>query len=467
MGESKDRVEGRRVARVAPLVGLAGRTAGEAVAASLRKRRHGEDLTDFHARQAERYAERLGRSRGVLMKAGQMMSFVALDPAVETPYRGIYQEAFARLQDGAPPMPPGLVEETVTAELGRPPAALFAAFEPRPLAAASIGQVHAARLHDGRRVAVKVQYPGVEEAIRADLANTELLATFFQLVFTVMPGLSRMDVRDIAREVADRIGEEVDYRAEAANQQEFAELYRGHPFLRVPEVLPELSTRRVLTMELCDGIRYAKALTAEQSLRDRWGEAIYRFFSANLVLHGLFNADPHPGNYLFHPDGAVTFVDFGCVKRFTREQVTHMDELVHATVARDAQRVLSAAFAASFVDPTDPPSAEALLAMMVDSRRDLLSPEPYTYTPESSAEALRAMLSPRGPHGAVVRKLSGGSDYIFISRVDSGMTAVLGGLRATGPWWAIREEYSSGAPPATPYGELDLAYRTARRTDSR
>src|SRR5258706_11885428 len=116
------------------------------------------------------------------MKAGEMLSFVTMDPAVDAPYRGMYRAAFARLQDDAPPMPPQLAIDTITAELGRSPREVFAEFDPNPLAAASIGQVHAATLPDGRRLAVKVQYPGVEEAIRADLANTELLATFFQLV---------------------------------------------------------------------------------------------------------------------------------------------------------------------------------------------------------------------------------------------------------------------------------------------
>jgi predicted unusual protein kinase regulating ubiquinone biosynthesis (AarF/ABC1/UbiB family) len=140
---------------------MAGRTAGEAVAASLRKRRRPDaDLTEFHTRQAQRYAERLGRSRGVLMKAGQMLSFVAMDPAVEAPYRGIYQEAFARLQDDAPPMPPEMAIAILTNELGRSPRELFAEFDPRPLAAASIGQVHAATLADGRRVAVESAVPG-------------------------------------------------------------------------------------------------------------------------------------------------------------------------------------------------------------------------------------------------------------------------------------------------------------------
>jgi predicted unusual protein kinase regulating ubiquinone biosynthesis (AarF/ABC1/UbiB family) len=443
---------------------MAGRTAGEAVAATLRKKRHPDgDLTEFHTRQAQRYAEHLGRSRGVLMKAGQMLSFVTMDPAVETSYRGIYQAAFARLQDDAPPMPPQLAIDTITAEMGRPPRELFAQFDPHPLAAASIGQVHAATLADGRRVAVKVQYPGVEQAIRADLANTELLATFFQLVLSVAPGLMRMDVRAMAEEVSDRIGEEVDYRIEAANQQEFADTYRGHPFIRIPEVVPELSTRRVLTTDLAEGMRYAKAITAEQSLRDAWGEVIFRFLVDNLALRGLFNTDPHPGNYLFHPDGTVTFLDFGCVKRFTPVQVRNMDQLVQAAIDQDLPRFMEAATLAGFIDPTDPPDAEAFLAFFTNSRPDLAGPQPFTYTPESAAEILRTGYSVRGPGARIMRKLRGNGDYVFITRIDSGLIAVLGGLRATGPWRAIRAEYYRDGPPATAYGQAEAAHRQARR----
>ncbi|HEY2831391.1 MAG TPA: AarF/ABC1/UbiB kinase family protein [Sporichthyaceae bacterium] len=458
------RVTGGRVARVAPLVGMAGRTAGEAVAASLRKRRNPDvDLTDFHTVQARRYAERLGRSRGVLMKAGQMLSFIPLDPAVETPYRGIYQAAFARLQDDAPPMPPQLAVDTITAELGRAPSVLFADFDAHPLAAASIGQVHAATLHDGRRVAVKVQYPGVEQAIRADLKNTELLATFFQLVFTVTPGFSRINVREMAREVSERIGEEIDYRVEAAHQQRFADSYEGHPFIHVPQVLPELSARRVLTMELVEGLRYAKALSAEQSLRDRWGEAVFRFHWASLLQGGLFNADPHPGNYLFHPDGSVTFLDFGCVKRFTPDQKTRLAEYADALVAQDAQRFLHASIGIGMFDPSDPPEAEALLALFNIFEPAYIAAQPFTYTPQVVAEALRHGASLRGPFGPIARKLTGGGEYTFVSRVESGITSVLGGLCATGHWRAIREEYGCGAPPATEYGAAEAAYRQADR----
>jgi predicted unusual protein kinase regulating ubiquinone biosynthesis (AarF/ABC1/UbiB family) len=285
-----------RVARVAPLVGLAGRTAGEVVLASLRQRRGEGAGPEARVRAAQRYAERLGRSRGVLLKAGQIFSFVSPDPAVTGEFRSAFQAAFATLQDDAPPMPAEVALEVVGAELGRAPDEVFAAFDPEPVAAASIGQVHKAVLPGGRAVAVKVQYPGVEQAIRADLANTELLATFFQLMFSVMPNMTRANVRAMAREVSERIGEEVDYRREAANQREFAEAYRGHPFIRIPEVVSQLSTRRVLVMDFVEGLRYHAATAADRELRDRWAEAIFRFVMGGMRRLRLCKADPHPGN---------------------------------------------------------------------------------------------------------------------------------------------------------------------------
>jgi predicted unusual protein kinase regulating ubiquinone biosynthesis (AarF/ABC1/UbiB family) len=462
--DEQERIPGGRVARVAPLVGMAGRIAGEAVAASLRKRRHPDtDLTEFHTRQAERYVERLGRSRGVLMKAGQMLSLIGLDPAVDAPYRGIYQSAFARLQDDAPPMPPQLAAEVVTAELGHPPTRLFAEFDPIPLAAASIGQVHAARLHDGRRVAVKVQYPGVDRAIRADLANTELLATFLQMLLTVAPGLARMDVRAMARELSDRIGEEVDYRIEARNQQDFAELHRGHPFIRIPEVISEFSGRRVLTMDLIDGMRYAAALSADQSLRDRWGEAIYRFVWGNTILRGLFNADPHPGNYLFHPDGTVSFLDFGCVKRFTTKHVHDLMATTQCALDQDAEALMRTAVAIGIVDPADPPEPAALLGLYSEVVKSMLDPQPFTYTPAFVGASMRNAATPRSPYWPVTRRIKAAPDYVFITRIQTGLDSVLAGLYATGHWRGIYDEYWNGDAPATPYGEAEAEFRKVTR----
>ncbi|MQA88045.1 MAG: AarF/ABC1/UbiB kinase family protein [Streptosporangiales bacterium] len=459
-------VSGGRMRRASPLAGLAGKTTGEAVVAALRRRFGAGDSTEFHVRTADRYADLLGRSKGVLMKAGQILSFVTLGSLVPPEYRGIYQAALSRLQAEAPPMEPEMAAAVVEAELGSPPEVLFAEFDPHPFAAASIGQVHAARLGDGRRVAVKVQYPGVEEAIRADLDNTELLATFLQLARSLVPGLGRLDVRTVALEVAERIGEEIDYRTEAAYQQRFADAYRGHPFIHVPEVVTELSTRRVLTQGFVEGIPWSEAVRADRSLRDRWGEVIYRFAFGSLRRLRLFNADPHPGNYLFHPDGTVSFVDFGCVKHFTADQVSMMRSIVAATIAGDARAMWRMFVEIGFVDAVHGPDPADLLDWYREVLMPLIAPQPFTYTPEFAAEVVQKEFSPYGPWSRVIRRVDLPRDFVFLTRIDLGLTAVLGELRATGPWRAIIAEYDDGAPPATPLGEAALWHENTGRTTS-
>jgi predicted unusual protein kinase regulating ubiquinone biosynthesis (AarF/ABC1/UbiB family) len=446
-----------RVRRAAPLVGLAGRTAGEAVIASLRRKDRSEAS---QARSAQRYADMMGRSKGVLMKAGQIMSFVTVGPAVPDEYRTVFQATLAKLQDDAPPMPAELAASVVEAELGGPPSKVFAEFETEPLAAASIGQVHAARLHDGRRVAVKIQYPGVEAAIRADLENAELLATFFSLAQAFTPEFRGLDVRALAREVSARIGEEIDYRTEARNHTAFADAYRGHPFIHIPAVIPEHCTGRVFTTELVEGHRWKAALTADSELRDRWGEAIFRFSLGSLRRLRLFNADPHPGNYLFHDDGSVSFLDFGCVKYFTVSQVATMRGIAQATVDRDAATLFSVFDRAGFIGDNDLEPGD-VLAWMSESLKPLIDPQPFSYTPEFAADAVRAEMSPVGRYRKVVGKLSIQPDYLFLTRINMGISAVLGALGATGPWEAIRREWDCAGPPGSPYGELDKAYWAA------
>src|SRR5947208_450116 len=262
-----------RVRRTAPLVTMSARAAGGSVAAVLRRRLTGNSAAslEFHLRNAERYADTLSRSKGVLMKVGQILSFVDFSSAIGGQYGAVYRNALASLQADAEPMDPELAAAMVESELGHPPEELFAEFSSTPIAAASIGQVHAARLHDGTEVAVKVQYPGVADAIRDDLANTELLFTFVKIAKGVVPQYRNFDVRAVADEIAERIAEEVDYGTELANQMAFAEHYRGHPFARVPEVFPELSSDRVLTMEMVHGRRWTEIGDADQELRDRWG----------------------------------------------------------------------------------------------------------------------------------------------------------------------------------------------------
>ncbi|GAA3243026.1 AarF/ABC1/UbiB kinase family protein [Actinocorallia longicatena] len=456
------KIKGGRMARTAPLVGLAGRTAGEAVVASLRRRVRGPaseaDTAAFHERAAERYAEQLGRSKGVLMKAGQIMSFVGV--SVEGEYQPIYQRALERLQDDAPPMPPEMAAAMVEEELGAPPSEIFASFDPEPVAAASIGQVHRATTHDGRTVAVKIQYPGVEKAIRADLANTELLATFFQMGRGLVPGgFTRMDVRAVAREVAERIGEEIDYLAEARNQQEFRDAYAGHPFIRIPEVFPELSSRRVLTMEFVEGMRYRAALAVDdQDLKNRWGEAMFRFTIGSIRRMHLFHADPHPGNYLFHADGTVTFLDFGSVKRFPAETVAFMVGLAEGAVAGDADALMDLHFARGVLDPADAPPPGQVLGWWTETLSAWTRPQPYTYTPESTNAATAVEFGVNGPYGEYLRKWRMDPGMTMLTRIQLGMSAVLSAFYATADWELIRWEWDRSGPPATPMGELDQEF---------
>src|SRR5437763_9245892 len=377
-----------RLRRTAPLAAISARAAGDGVVDVLRRRLKGElgAGLEFHLRNAERYADALSRSKGLLMKGGQSLSCVDTSAGLEGQYGEVYRAALASLQADAEPMEPVLVAAVVESELGRPPEQLFAEFSPEPIAAASIGQVHTARLHDGTEVAVKVQYPGVADAIRDDLANTELLFTFVKIAKGVVPQLRDVDVRSVADEVVERIGEELDYGTELANQMEFADHYRGHPFARVPEVFPELSSDRVLTMEMIHGRRWTAIDDVDQELRDRWGEAVDRFFFGSVARFGMFNADPHPGNYLFHDDGTVTFLDFGCVKRLSPAAQRGFFDMPAAAIDNDADRLLRVCIEQGFIRADDPPPAEELLAWSRRNFAALHQPQPFTFTPEFAAQ---------------------------------------------------------------------------------
>src|SRR3954453_4112012 len=382
-----------RLRRTAPLAAISARAAGEGVVDVLRRRLKGERgaSLEFHVRNAERYADVLSRSKGVLMKVGQILSFVDTSAVLEGQHGDAYRAALASLQADAEPMEPVLVAAVIESELGRPPEEIFAEFSLAPLAAASIGQVHTARLHDGTEVAVKVQFPGVADAIRADLANTELLFTFVKIAKGVVPQYRNFDVRPLAEEIAERFGEELDYRTELANQMEFAEHYRGHPFARVPEVFPELSSDRVLTMEMVHGRRWNEIGDVDQALRDRWGEAINRFFFGSIARFGMFNADPHPGNYLFHDDGTVTFLDFGCVKRFTPAMQRGFFDFHAAAMDDDAERLLAVSIEHGFASAESPPPADKLLAWHRQNFAALHQPQPFTFTPDFLTQLPRQM----------------------------------------------------------------------------
>jgi predicted unusual protein kinase regulating ubiquinone biosynthesis (AarF/ABC1/UbiB family) len=455
-----------RLRRTAPLAALTARTAGEAIVVGLRSKLTGADSTEFHVRTAERYTELLGRSKGALMKAGQMLSFVSLGPAVGEEFQSTYQTALTRLRNDAPPMAPQLAREVLERELGGPTESTFAEFSWEPLAAASIGQVHAARLHDGRAVAVKIQYPGVAAAIRADLKNTELLTTFLGLIGGLSPKRLSLDLRGAAQEMGERITEELDYRLEAANQMEFAELYRGHPFIHIPEVVDELCTDRVLTQELVQGKSWNDALASEQELRDNWAEAIHRFLYGSYHHFCVFNADPHPGNYIFHDDGSVSFLDFGCVKRFRREQVESLNVVMRECLRGDVSETWRVSVEGGFFAPSDSLTPEEAFEYWHKPIEMYWGEQPFTITPEYVSALIESRYSPTGPMANAFRHLSSPPAYTVMSRIDMGAMSLISELRGENNWGDIAAEYFEGADPTTPMGKADRAYRAEHQAAS-
>jgi predicted unusual protein kinase regulating ubiquinone biosynthesis (AarF/ABC1/UbiB family) len=455
-----------RLRRTAPLVGLTARTAGEAVVVGLRSKLTGADSAEFHARTAERYAEVLGRSKGALMKAGQMLSFTSLGPAVGRDFQSTYQAALTRLRDDAPPMAPELAREVLERELGHSTETAFAQFDWEPLAAASIGQVHAARLHDGRAAAVKIQYPGVAAAIRADLKNTELLATFLGLISGLSARKLSFDLRGAAQEIGERITEELDYRLEATNQAEFAALYRGHPFIHVPEVIGELCIDRVLTQELVQGRSWSDALAADQDLRDAWAEAIHRFTYGSYHHFYVFNADPHPGNYAFHDDGSVSCFDFGCVKRFDREQVESLNIVMRECLRGDVDETWRVSVEGGFFAPSGSLTAEEAFAYWREPVEMFWGEQPFTITPEYVAKLIELRYSATGPLANAFRHVAAPVTYTVMSRIDIGVMSMISELRATNDWKGIAAEFFEDADPATPMAKADRAYREERQAAS-
>ncbi|MFW0791800.1 ABC1 kinase family protein [Gordonia sp. CPCC 205333] len=429
---SEDRfgqVRAGRVRRTIPVVGFAARAAGGRLAAGLRERT-GESgaIDEFHQRTAQRYADLLGHSKGVLMKAGQLLSTYQMEVSDAGPF-AVYQQALERLQADAPPMDATTARETIEAELGKPVDELFERFSPEPIAAASIGQVHEAWLPDGRHVAVKVQYPGVAQAIRDDLANTELLATFMRLGMSLTPKAMRTDQRSAAAEVAERIAEEVDYRHEARSITRFADLYRGHPTIRIPDVVPELSTSRVLTMTFLDGISWAQARSADQDLRDRWAQTIGLFAFGGYRHGNLFNADPHPGNYRFGTDGSVGFVDFGCVKQFPEWVRRCILRTFRATIDGDRDEVFRLAELNGFVPTDSDLTADEVFSWWNMMCETVTGPQPHSFVSDDSVKVMRSFFED-GPAGAAGRKMTVPSDFVMLARINLGIDAVMADLGA-------------------------------------
>src|SRR5215470_3949418 len=406
--------------------------------------------TDLALQTAEDVAVTLGAMKGVLMKLGQMASYVddGLSPAV--------RRTLSRLQDSVPPMSPELAAGVITEELGLPPERAFARWDPEPIAAASIGQVHRAMTHDGHAVAVKVQYPGIAESMAADLDNVALLRRMLKVT------APSQDVNALVTELRDRVLEELDYRREADSQRLFAAYYAGHPTIAVPAIVGELSTRRVVTSELSTGARFAEMTTWSQEERDLAAETIYRFVFRSLYEAHAFNGDPHPGNYLFHGGGRVTFLDFGLVKHFTTEELRPLVAMVrNMCVDNDPEAFRRAMEEAGFLVPNAPVSTDVVVDHLAVFYQTALQPGRLTITGEYASAVVRRFFDLRSP---VAPYVSVPRSYVILQRINLGLFALLGELNATANWRGIAEEiwpFVRG-PASTPIGEAEAAWRASR-----
>jgi predicted unusual protein kinase regulating ubiquinone biosynthesis (AarF/ABC1/UbiB family) len=447
------RSRNQRVRRNLSLASLGAQVGGTYASTAARKvfasaERRVELDAERELKTAEAITERLGNMKGALMKLGQMASY--LDEGLPAPLR----DALAQLQSNAPPMSAELAAQVIRDELGAPPDELFVEWDPVPLASASIGQVHRAVVIDRdtgleRAVAVKVQYPGVGDAIEADLRNADLLGAILK------QGFGGLDPDDMVAEIKERITDELDYSLEAHHQQIFADHYRGHPFIHVPDVLPWLSSRRVLTTELVSGHTWAEAREWSQHERDLIGETLFRFVFRSLYGMHLFNGDPHPGNYLFHGDGRVTFLDFGLVKHFSHDEMNTFISMVRtAAYEHDVSAFRGILERAGMLQPGAPvgdPEVGEYFSQFYESVRE---DKQVTWSGEYSSRIVRHTFdrtSPISQYATVPRA------FVFIQRINLGLYALLGELGATGNYRRMAEElwpFVQG-PPSTPLAERE------------
>src|SRR4051794_30466611 len=266
--------------------------------------------------------------RGAAMKIGQVLSTVDFT-AIPEADREEFKATLAALRDDVPPLPFAKIEKLLDDELGVPLGEAFQDFETEAFAAASIGQVHRAVTAGGRRVAVKVQYPGIAEAVDTDLRNLQLL---LPLVKRLAPGL---DVKALAQELRERIGDELDYEVEAQNHRAMERGWRNHPFAYVPAVDTQLSHRRILVTEFLEGRRFEEVKRLGDDERDRFGEIVFRFFFGPPKPPRRAAGDPHPGNYLLLDDGRVGFLDFGLMRVVDADYLEQERRLAQAVAEGD------------------------------------------------------------------------------------------------------------------------------------
>jgi predicted unusual protein kinase regulating ubiquinone biosynthesis (AarF/ABC1/UbiB family) len=394
----------------------------------------------------------LGTMKGAAMKLGQVMSFLDVGLVPEE-HREEFQAELAKLRDAAPTVSFKQMRRVIEDDLEAPLEEIFSQFDEEPIAAASIGQVYRARLvGEEREVAVKVQYPGVAGAVRADMQNLDMI---MRLLKRMTPGL---DVKAVTKEIRERIEEELDYELEAQNQRSLARIFAGHPFIVVPEVISSLSRERVLVSEFVAGVGFEELKTRTQAERDRLGEIIFRFFLGCLYRHHQFSGDPHPGNFLQLGDERVAFLDFGLFKRMDAAAVELELACQRAVVEEDAPTLHALLAESGFLPEPERVDPENLLAFIRDAIWWYTTDREIQLTPGIATKVMIESSDPRSSHFREMRHQDMLPEHLFGRRMEMLTLAVLSQLQAKANWHRIAREWMYGDAPVTELGRQEAEF---------
>lgn len=410
-------------------------------------------------RSTEQLVMVLGTMKGVAMKLGQMMSVLDLD-LVPPEHRERFQKRLAVLRNAAPSVSFEAMRAVIEEDYGRPLDAVFAEFEPEAIAAASIGQVYLARLHDGRQVAVKVQYPGIDAAVRADLKNLNM---FRRVLQSAMPWVTPA----VLDELRLNMEAELDYHIEAQTQRDIAELYTDHPFVVVPRPVLEHSTRRVLVTEYLAGTAFEDIRRMPGPERDRVGEIIYRFYVGSLFNFNEFCGDPHPGNVLLAADGRVGFLDFGLFNRMDPEHVRFEAICLCAAAEDRGEDLRELMIQRGVIDSADEIGVEECLEYVLSASEWCLVDQELTITPELASGAFLLAVDPRSSEFSGMKQQNLPPEHLFSRRADFLTFGMLGQLEATANWHRIAREWLYGEEPVTELGRLHRQWLAGRRPAKR
>lgn len=395
---------------------------------------------------ADRLVTVLGTMRGAAMKLGQMLSLIDGGLVPES-HREEFQAKLAALHNNAPKVRWMDMRELVERELGRPLRSAFAEFDTTPVAAASIGQVYRAVTHDGADVAVKVQYPGIDAAVAADLKNMGLLLKVYGKAL-----FEGLDTASLVDELTARLTEELDYLQEARNTRALAEAFAGHPFIRIPSVREDLSSTRVLTTEWLDGKPLRTVIGAPLETRNLVAEILFRFYSGTPYWLGVYSGDPHPGNALVMDDGSIGFLDFGLVKEIDQTTADAELESMRATIDGDGPGLLRLLQERRFVVNPDKALAQDALDAMMRAGWWYFLDEEAELTPRNASTMAASFANPTARFGSLLLKQNIPAEHAFRARTEFQLVAVLGQLRPNLNLHRVAREWIYGEPPVTELG---------------